>query len=114
MKPFAKFLGDASSALSDAKRNTVLTVILLASEDQKLTQECIERVRQGTARIDEELVLNLYRACDRRGKLALARSFVLGWLAPQTFRKIFDEVYGRSDLTSEERNAVLCALHGLL
>jgi hypothetical protein len=114
MKPLAKSLVDASSILPDAKRDTVLTTLLLTSEGVDVIVACIEPFRQGTARIDEKLVLALYRVCDRKGKLALARSFVFSDLSPPHFRRIFDEVYRRSDLTWIQRNEVLCSLEGFL
>ena len=114
MTPLARFLVDASSALPGAKRNTVLTTLLLTSEGTEIMRACLDAFRHATARIDEKLVLALYRVCDSRGKLALAQSAVFQRLTPPTFRKIFDEVYGRSDLTSMERNEVLWGLENFL
>ena len=114
MPPLARFLVDASSALPGAKRNTVLTTLLLTCEGAKLIVACLQPFRHATARIDEKLVLALYRVCDREGKLALAQTAVFQRLTPPVFRKIFDELYGRSDLTSAEQNAVLWELEGFL
>ena len=113
MKPVAKHLF-ASSVLRGAQGNAALTAILLAADDFELTSLCLKWVDEGSARIDERLVLNLYRACDRKGRLALASSVAASRMRPSAFRRVFDEVYARSDLTVQERRALIWNLECFL
>lgn len=114
VKPLASFLIDTSALVRGNKRNTIITTILLISESPELTSRCLQNTEGGAARIDEDLVLGLYAAGDRKIRLALARSPVLCRLPPRSFRKIFDEVYGRADLTVMERQSLTWQLDGFL
>lgn len=103
VKSLTTDLVKACSAISRAKRDTVLTTLLVASGEPEVEQHCLEIIDQGMARVDEELISGLYSVGDRKAKLALACSLAASRMTPRTFRKIFDDVYGRSDLTVPER-----------
>jgi hypothetical protein len=107
VRPTARFLFGEPPAVRGAKRNTALTAILLASDDPELTVPCLARVDKGEARIDENLVLNLYAAGNPEARLALAGSVAVGRMKPRAFRKIFDAVYARSDLTIQQRSELV-------
>lgn len=101
-------LAKTLSAIRRPKRDTVITTVLLLDlDDRTLRIECLESIRRGTARIDEELVLSLYSAGDDKAKLAIARSVAVSRMSPCGFRKVFDPVYARSDLSVQQRRKLM-------
>lgn len=104
VSPLGTALIGALTILPASKRDTLLTTLLLLDAgDPELRTHCLESVTRGSARIDGELVLSLYSAGDDEARLALACSVAISRMRPHAFRKIFDPVYARSDLTAKQR-----------
>lgn len=106
------------SIVNNTKRDTVLTTLLLIGiddlKDLKLYRQCLDSIQQGSAHIDEELVFALYKAGDPKAQLAIARSVATSRMSPPAFRRIFDPVYARSDLSARQRCDLASNLHGFL
>lgn len=104
IKPLAPSLAKAVSTLRGSKRDTLVTMLLLLNvDDPNLRVHCLKCIRQGSVRIDEQLVLRLYSAGDDRAKLAIASSVAVGRMRPRAFRQVFDPVYARSDISGTQR-----------
>ena len=102
--PLVTGLVKTLATLQSAKRDTLLTTLLLLEiGDPELRTDCLESIRKGLARIDEKLVLGLYSTGDDEVKLAIARSLVTGRMRPRAFRRVFDPVYARADLSVQQR-----------
>jgi hypothetical protein len=105
---------EAASRLRADKRETVLTAILLASDEQEAWSRCIDELDRGSLHIDDEFLLALNAVGDRKLKLALASSVAASRMKPRGFRKLFDPTYERSDLTVRERRELMWSLESFL
>lgn len=114
VSPLINSLAALLPQIRRSKRNAFITILLLVSEEPELIRECLQSIRDGQAKIDEELILTMYTAGDRATQLALARSAPVSRMSPSAFRKIFDEVYARSDLTGLERRDLVWSLDSFL
>jgi hypothetical protein len=115
VSPVIRRLVEILSKLQGKRRATVLTTLLLLDlDDLALRKQCLNNLDGKSAEVDEELVLGLSSAGDRKVKLALAGSAVVSRMRPRAFRQIFDDVYARSQLTWRERRELMWNLERFL
>jgi len=97
-------IDDALTGINPAKRDTLITTLLLLDVGKgDLRRGWLQKLTQGSARIDEELLLGLYATGTDALKLAIAASEATSHLDPPAFRRIFEAVFARVDISPRMR-----------
>jgi hypothetical protein len=95
--------------------DVAITAILLASDEEaEANALCVQGFNEGKYRVDTELVMNVFNACDEDEQLELACSRAVDLLPYRELRAIFDKVYARTDLSNRQRTELVRTLEFFL